>query len=125
MKYRTIIEIKTDAEDKDEAMEIVGDYLSGNLISGVEMKCVTGPVSRINKNLLSIVLIFSLFSAVLVSAIFMVKPSNHIFSRVSCINAIQPPLKTSNATLSRDSDFKKEWEAKQQKQALDHIKKVT
>ena len=44
MKYKTTIEIVADAGDKSEAMEIAGEYLSGNLISGVRMKCRTNPV---------------------------------------------------------------------------------
>ena len=37
MKYRTVIEVVTEAKDKSEAIEIVGEYLSGDILSGVQM----------------------------------------------------------------------------------------
>ena len=46
--YRTTIEIISEAENKDEAIEIAGEYLSGNLIYGVNMKCRTAKANANN-----------------------------------------------------------------------------
>ena len=37
VKFKTTIEISSEAENKNEAMEIVGEYLAGYLSSGVDM----------------------------------------------------------------------------------------
>jgi len=44
MKYQTVIKILTDAESEHEATDIAGEFLRGNLETGVRMKCYTRPV---------------------------------------------------------------------------------
>ena len=52
MKFKTTIKLITEAKDKNEAMEIAGEYLSGNLATGVDMKLHTVSVRR-NRQLLA------------------------------------------------------------------------
>ena len=119
MKYKTTIEIVTNAQDKNEAMEIVGEYLSGHLSSGVDMKCATRRFSHYAKPVISVIALSLVFFIGILS-IINIKPSKITIGNISGINAVQPPLKTS-ATIEK-ADFKKEWEAKQTKEALKLIK---
>ena len=122
MKYKTTIEIVADAEDRNEAMEIAGEYLSGNLISGVDMRCRTKPVqSFAMAGIVSSIAIFLLIAVGIVSSIN-TQGSKVSLSSISGASAIQPPLKTSILD-KKDSAFKKEWEQKQAKEILDYIKK--
>ncbi|MFH1593133.1 MAG: hypothetical protein ABID09_00360 [Candidatus Omnitrophota bacterium] len=43
MKYKTIIEVTSDARNNDEAIYIAGEYLRGNIESGVEIRCKSHP----------------------------------------------------------------------------------
>jgi len=45
-RYRTIIELVTEAEDRHEATDLAGEYLRGNISDGVSMRCSTYPVNR-------------------------------------------------------------------------------
>jgi len=122
MKYKTTIEIVAEAEDRDEAMEIAGEYLSGNLISGVDMRCRTKPVQSFKK--VGVVLSIAIFVLVTIGIVSSINThgSKISLSNISGASAIQPPLKTSILN-KKDAEFKKEWENKQAKEILDYIKK--
>lgn len=121
MKYKTTIQIVTEAENKKEASEIAGEYLSGNLVSGVDMKCFTRPLSADTRNAVGVVAIL-LLVAVGSIVLLNIRPSRNIGRSTAGIDAIQPPLKTSLAAATY-ADFKKEWEAKRTKEALNYIKR--
>lgn len=121
MKFKTTIEIISEAEDKSEAREIAGDYLSGDLTSGVEMRCATRPLcnykkSAISVTIISVAVIFGLIAAI------NIKHSQNTIRNISGLSAIQPPLKTSDAE-NKELKFKKEWQDRQTRSALDYIKK--
>lgn len=120
MKYKTTIHILTEADDKNEATEIAGEYLSGNIISGVEMKCYTKPLRdyrRYATGFTAVALIIFLGFLSMVN----VKNSKITASVMPGMNAIQPPLQTSVA--DRDNaNFKKEWQAKQVKEVLGRVR---
>lgn len=121
MKYKTTIEIVSEAADKSEAMEIVGEYLSGNIVSGVEMKCLTKRSHTYNKTILSVLVI----SAVVLTAIFTTVHTRSTYNSTSGLtgtNAIQPPLRTSDAA-RHDARFKKAWETKKTQEGLNYIKR--
>ena len=120
MKFKTTIEIISEADDKNDAMEIVGEYLSGYLASGVDMRCSTRLVSNYKKGLISIAAI-SLILTISILSIGHIKPSKNLVGTISGFNAVQPPLKT--ASHANKVDFKKEWEAKQAREAFTYIKK--
>lgn len=121
MKYKTNIEITSEASDRNEAMEIVGDYLTGNIASGIDMKCVTKPV-RFYDNATARVLVVALFIALgFVSGTK--TGSNAAFVGSACqMAAVQPPLKTSPAD-KNSLNFKKAWGDKQTREVLNYIKK--
>jgi hypothetical protein len=123
MRYKTTIEIVTDAGDKNEAMEIAGDYLSGNIISGVRMKCRAKPVSYYTAR--TTVSVFVVVLLLAVNLMFTVhgKHSAGLNNRIIvATDAIQPPLKTSIAD-KNNSSFRKDWQAIQAKEAIDYLKK--
>ena len=121
MKYKTTIQITTDAADKNEALEIVGDYLSGNIVSGIEMKCRTAPTMNQKTGLI----VVSSFLLIIFAGTMLV---NHIrnsaisIQLTSGMSAVQPPLKTSYLE-NHDADFKKDWQDRQTKKALEYIKR--
>ena len=120
MKYKTKIELITQAENKNEAMEIVGEYLSGYLASGVDMKCSTKRISNYNRHIISIA-VTSLILTIVILLLSNIKPSKNSTGNFYGINAVQPPLRTS---IDGDkSEFKKEWDTRQTREALSHIKK--
>lgn len=124
MKFRTTIEIVTEADNKAEATEIAGEYLSGNLVSGVKMTCKTRP-SNVRRNgaivavVISVLVVGSIFSFAYVKS---PQPQNNIGMSICGIRGVQPPLKTSPGDKA-DSKFKKEWNNKITESALNHIKK--
>ena len=121
MKYKTTIQIITDAGDKNEALEIVGEYLSGNLASGIEMKCRTNPSVNYKAGLV----VAAAFSFIIVASVLLgthIKGSANLIQSASGISAIQPPLKTSYLE-GRNANFKRDWHDRQIKKALDYIKR--
>lgn len=121
MKYKTNIEISSEASNKDEAMEIVGDYLSGDIVSGIQMKCVTKPI-RFYNHAVAKALVVVLFVTLGFLSGIKARPQ-HSFASPTCqMAAVQPPLKTSHSSKS-DLVFKKEWGEKQTREALHFIKK--
>lgn len=120
MKFKTTIEIISEAENKNEAMEIVGEYLSGYLASGVDMRCSTRIASTYNKPVIAIV-ISTIILTVSILSLGHIKPSKGFVGSVPGFNAVQAPLKTpSNAN---EAGFKKEWFTRQTREALNRIKK--
>ena len=120
MQFKTTIQIITEAKDKDEAMEIAGEYLSGNLNTGIDMQCRTAPVRAALKQTgiaLGVILIVGLL---LLHGPYL-RHSQSFIQAMPETNVVQPPLKTSPS--DRSSDFKKEWQARHTEEALNYIKK--
>ena len=122
MKYKTTIEIITEAGDKNEAVEIAGEYLSGNLMSGVCMKCRTKPAYASKLQTAAALTVVMLIIALSILLTAQTKRPQALDQSVYGIDAIQPPLKTSFAD-KNDIKFKKEWQAVQTREALNYIKK--
>lgn len=121
MKYKTTIQITSEAADKNEALEIVGEYLSGNLVSGIEMKCRTNPAVNYRVGLVAA----TAFSFIIIAgAVFAVhfKSSTSLIQSSSGISAIQPPLRTSYSE-DQKAGFKKDWQNTEAKRALEYIKR--
>lgn len=122
MKYKTRIVIVSEAGNKNEAIEIVGEYLSGNLVSGVEMKCLTMPVRKYNKYILSTAAVLLLILIPLFSALCP-KHSQNSASGIGGSDAIQVPLTTSIIDARKDMEFRRAWQDKETIEALKLIKK--
>lgn len=120
MKYKTTIEVVAEANTRTEAMEIVDDYLTGNLVSGIDMKCTTRPVRAYGKSVISVTVV-SVILAVSILALIHPTPASRQFSYGPSVSAVQPDLKTQSAN-AKSSDFKKEWEKKHTEEALKMIK---
>ncbi len=121
MKYKTNIEITSDAANRDEAMEIVGDYLSGNIASGIDMKCATSPVRFYNNPAARVVVVALLMTMVFFSGV-KAKPQQNLGLNICQMAAVTPPLKTSEAN-KNDMRFKKEWQEKQTTEAISSLKR--
>jgi hypothetical protein len=121
MKYKTNIEITSEASNKDEAMEIVEDYLSGNIVSGIRMKCVSKPVRFYNHSAVKAAIVVLFVTLGFLSGT-KARPQHGFTSPTCQMAAVQPPLKTSDSGKS-ELAFKKGWEEKQAREALDYIKK--
>ncbi len=121
MKYKTNIEITSEASNKDEAMEIVGDYLSGNIVSGIRMKCISKPVRFYNHTAAKAAIVVLFVTLGFLSGI-KARPQHGFAGPTHQMAAVQPPLKTSDSSKS-DLEFKKDWEEKQTREALNFIKK--
>lgn len=120
MKYKTTIEIVSEAENKAEALEIVGEYLSGNIVSGIDMKCATKRVLPYKKIIVSVVALTILLSIGILSTA-QVKSGKPFIAGISSLDAVQLPLKT-QAVKDKETGFKKAWNAKQVSEALNRIK---
>jgi len=121
MKYKTTIQISTEAENKKEAMEIVGEYLSGNIASGIEMRYFTRPANSYSKAAIGALVVVTLVAGGLFSTM-LVRHPQQLSSCASGFNAVQPPLKTFDAAKKKNSNFKTEWEKRQITEALNRIK---
>lgn len=121
MKFRTTIKLTVDAKDKNEATEIAGEYLSGNLTTGVEMHFRTQPVSR-NRSLISAAVACVLIASLLVIHTSYLKRSQGFIPSLSCDSVMQPSLRTS-AGSNGYADFKKEWQVQHNKEALNSLSK--
>ena len=121
MKFKTTIKLVTEAKDKNEAMEIAGEYLSGNLATGVDMKLHTAPIQSNVKRAVFALTISSFLLLFAMNLTYIKHPQN-IVQNLPGDSVIQPPLKTFSADKSY-SDFQKEWQARHAKEALNFIKR--
>lgn len=121
MRYKTTIEIVSEAENKAEALEIVGEYLSGNIVSGIDMKCGTKRMTPYKSIVISVVAV-SLLLTIGVLASAHMKTRQTSIGGIYGIDAVQPPLKTSSVD-DKSANFKKEWKAKHTSEALNRIRK--
>ena len=124
MKYRTIIELICDAANKDEALDVAGEYLRGKMDFGVSMKCnaVDLRKHRIIKYAVTTVTTVVFFSLLLCRFVPVerneadMRGQNLISFGPTC--TVVPALKTET-----DAGFKKDWEEKQNEAVLDYLKK--
>lgn len=119
MKYRTTIQLITEARDKTEALEIASEYLVGNLSSGVDMRLSAKPAYHNAVKVASAVTV----AAMVMIAVLVVPQARRVISvnpSGPATSAIQPPLKTSADRLS--AEFKKEWQVRQTAEALNIIR---
>jgi hypothetical protein len=121
MRYRTNIEITSDAANRDEAMEIAGDYLSGNIASGIDMKYATRPVRFYNSTASKAVVVVLLMAMGFLSGVN-AKPQQNFSMDICQMATVTPPLKTSDANKNSMS-FRREWEEKQSMEAINYIKR--
>ena len=118
MKFRTVIKLVSDARDKSEALDLVEDYLAGNIVHGVDMKCVTKPVHTHAKIAGVATLVLAVALGVVMTS--NMKHSQNILQNVPGVSAVQPPLNTSSIE-AKSSKFKQEWQDRQTQEALNRI----
>lgn len=121
MKFKTTIKITAEAENRNEALEIVGEYLSGHLATGVDMKVRTTPVRNHGKYAVIAMVAMIAVGAFAIHGLG-VRQGAGFSQSISGNNAIQPPLKTSSS-LDKSAHFKNEWRSKHANEALNSLKK--
>jgi hypothetical protein len=118
MRFKTTIQLVSDAQDKHEALDLVEEYLAGNIVSGVDMRCVTKPVCN-TANVVGVAAIsLAIIAGICIGAY--TKHSQNMIQTIPGASAVQSPLKTSDA---KSPEFKKEWQDQQTKEALDQIRR--
>jgi len=120
MRYKTVIEVVTEAKDRSEAIDIVGEYLSGDVLSGVEMKYSTRAVSGVKKIAIAITALSLMLAAGIIS-LYITKSIGNGAPSSAGMSAVQPPLQT-QALHVRDAQFKTQWQDEHTKEALRKIK---
>lgn len=120
MRYKTTIQIVTDARDRNEAVEMADEYLSGQLAHGIDMRCSTRPAYQSAVRTVSAVAVTAML-LVAVAITPQVRHATGVVSTGALSSAIQPPLKTSNAD-KISAEFKKEWQVRQTAEALSVIR---
>lgn len=123
MKYRTVIELVCDATDREDAINISGEYLRGEVDFGVEMKWASTSVLTHKMKKYAITCLVALFalSAVVLKVTSIEGGSGS--GSVACGNlsqtyTIMPELKTSTK-----EGFREEWLKKKDEAILDFLKK--
>ena len=120
MRFKTTIQLVSDAQDKSEALDLVEEYLAGNIVSGVDMRCVTKPLHSKAKIAGMAVILLAVVAGIFAGSY--IKHPQNILRTIPGVSAVQSPLKTSNIT-HRSPEFKKEWQDRQTKEALDQIRR--
>jgi len=123
MRYRTLIELVCEASDREEASNIAGDYLKGEVEFGVDMNCRTTSLweHRVKRYAASCVLVIMVFASLLLR----VTPVEveHGKTRSLALGmqntyTIMPELKTKNKR-----DFKQKWQRKKEEAVIEYLKK--
>ncbi len=122
MKYRTVIELICEASDREEATNISGEYLRGNIDFGVEMRCqaVTLRAHRMKKYTASCAILLLAFSALFLkiqSATSDAKIPALASGDYQGTYTVVPALKTKHK-----ADFKEEWDEKKDETVLKFLK---
>ncbi|MBD3379313.1 MAG: hypothetical protein GF408_02505 [Candidatus Omnitrophica bacterium] len=123
MKYRTIIEVICEASNREEAANIAGEYLKGDLDFGVSMKCKSEALSahkalKYSAVCMTTVLLLSTLMVKVTPFGGNEKVASSFRKGVYNTYTVMPALKTKHK-----ADFKKEWEAKKDQAILDYLKK--
>ena len=118
MKYRTVIEVISDAENENEALDIAGEFLRGNLESGVRIKSRTKPLK--SHRLLHVTVLSVILAVVALTGVNLFEHSKdapRVSSVIRNTSAVQPPLKTGKGPY-----FKETWKEEEHRKVLDYIK---
>ncbi len=109
MRYKTTIEVSTDADNRYEAADIAGEFLRGDISSGAEVKVRTESFAQQRALKMAIVV------CAIVTIGGMCMAGNQIALKMARVEnkqptsyAIQPPLGT-NLSESEGADFKVLW----------------
>ena len=122
MKYRTVVELICDASDKEEAINIAGEYLKGEIDFGVDLRCTAVSLwaHRMKKYTASCAILLLMFSTLFLKVQSLSDGTKiPVFTSGDCHNTytVQPALKTTT-----EEEFKKEWEEKKGEAVLDYLK---
>ena len=118
MRYKTTIEVVTEADDKNEAADIAGEFLKGDVNTVADLKVNTISVARQRR--LNAVLACCAVAAILGSMLI----GSGVYYRIASAEkksvtsyAIQPPLRT-DLSSQQGREFKEAWD-KENKTRMD------
>jgi hypothetical protein len=119
-RYKTVIELVCEAEDRHEALDLAGEYLRGSLASGVEMRYRTKPLNCVPK------ILTTLCVAGVITGVVLSRGFNHqdrfAGRELTEFNACQIPLKTHVEGRAQE-EFKSSWQRVGSSCVLEQIKK--
>ncbi len=122
MRYKTTIELICDANNSDDASNIAGEYLKGDIDFGVNMRCKTESLlaSRARKcTALFLTTTFVFFVLIMrMTPISVDAKISGPAKRISETYTILPALKTKHK-----ADFKVEWEERRDEAVIEYLKK--
>lgn len=123
MKYRTVIELICEASSREEASNIAGEYLKGELDFGVSMKCRSQRLTnhKVIKYGIACALCLVIFSSMMFKVTMLgsdEKVKSSIGRNIYNTYTIMPALKTKHR-----AEFKKEWDEQKEKAVLEYLKK--
>lgn len=114
MKYKTTIEVTTEADNAYEAADIAGELLRGDVNAKADLKVKTSTLAR--SRVVKSFIILCISGLVLGCALI----GTHYYTRIAEVErrpvtsyAIQPSLKTNSADVKNNSEFKKMWDKEQ------------
>ncbi len=121
MKYKTTIELICDAENKEEALNIAGEYLKGDMDLGVDLSFKANSLCsvKVKRVALGMVVMCVFVAGIFAPQYLNTKGTVQRMNTGSSIGSftVQPELKTQSET-----DFKQKWREKKEKAILDYIK---
>ena len=123
MKYRTVIELVCSASDRDEACNIAGEYLKGDLDFGVVMKlktasCVAHKALKYGITCAAAFMVSFTFLALFEPIANMgEKSKSSIIAGIGSTCTVTPELKTQGET-----GFKKKWARRKDETVLDYLR---
>jgi len=123
MKYKTIIELICDASDSEDASNVAGDYLKGEIDFGVDMRCKT--TSLWAHRMKRCTAVCAVTFVVLTTLLLKVTPIENsdkdkggmVFG-LRNTSTVMPALKTKHK-----ENFKEEWDKKKNEAMIKYLKK--
>ena len=120
-KYKTVIEVVCEAEDKGEALDVAGEYLRGSIDSGVMMRCKTAPLCNTSRMTLNgLCLLFLVVIGIMSTSFY--KTHQSLSVGLAGFDACQAPLKTKIEGKAK-IDFKEGWRDQELNKALEGLAK--
>ena len=123
MKYKTLIELICDASDSEDASNIAGDYLKGEIDFGVEMKCKTTSLwAHRMKRCTAVCAVTFVVLATLLLKVTPIEGGNKAKSGMVFglrnTSTVTPALKTKHK-----EDFKEEWDKRKNEAMIEYLKR--
>ena len=122
MKYRTVIELICEASSKEDAVNVAGEYLKGDIEYGVDMRCQTLSIftHKMKKYAASCAILLFAFSTLFLKIASLddkAEVATLVSGKSHDVYTVVPALKTKD-----EVEFKEEWDEKKEEVVMDFLK---